>query len=242
MEIKTEDDLVGLIELPEWKIILIELVKKEKMDVWNLDVALLAKKYLERIRELKEQNLRIPANAVLACAILLRMKSKQLQLPMFEEEQEYQTLSPEQLAELEQMLPELVPKAKVRSAGISLHDLLSAIEVIMAQTRKKVARQRVSANVTQPEFKAIRITEKDFDEVIHEVYERVKEKADSEGLVLFSQLVEAGDVLKVVTTFTALLFLHSQGKLSMWQEELFGEIFISLLHAYENQPPESQDA
>ncbi|RLG69280.1 MAG: hypothetical protein DRO07_02530, partial [Candidatus Iainarchaeum archaeon] len=79
-------DLVGLIEQPTWKSILLDLVRKEKMDVWAIDLVELSQKYLQRIQELKENNLRIPANAMLACAILLKLKSRTIKLPHEEEE------------------------------------------------------------------------------------------------------------------------------------------------------------
>ena len=68
-------DLVSLVELPEWKSILLDLVKKERMDPWNIDLVDLTQKYLDRVRKMQENNLYVPANALLACAILLNMKA-----------------------------------------------------------------------------------------------------------------------------------------------------------------------
>ncbi|MEK6820785.1 MAG: hypothetical protein AABY11_00095, partial [archaeon] len=42
VQLTSSDDLVGLIDQPAWKTILISLVKNEKMDPWNIDVKDLA--------------------------------------------------------------------------------------------------------------------------------------------------------------------------------------------------------
>jgi len=71
-------DLVELIYTPDWKTILYDLVKSERMNPWSIDVSQLAEKYYSRIKSLTGTNLRIPANAMLCSAILLRFKAKHL--------------------------------------------------------------------------------------------------------------------------------------------------------------------
>src|SRR3989338_1400050 len=96
-------NLVDLIDQPAWKTILIELVKSEKMDPWNIDIIELSGKYLQKISELGGTDLRIPANAILASAILLKFKSRILSIKPLDEEElaealaMQQQLSPEQI-------------------------------------------------------------------------------------------------------------------------------------------------
>ena len=68
-------DLVDLIDQPAWKTILLDLVESEKMDPWDIDVIVLAEKYIKKINDLETNNLRVPANAILACAILVKTKA-----------------------------------------------------------------------------------------------------------------------------------------------------------------------
>ena len=49
IELPDKVDLVDLIEQPAWKSILIELVKKERMDPWEIAISHLAYKYVHRI-------------------------------------------------------------------------------------------------------------------------------------------------------------------------------------------------
>ena len=71
-----DTNLISLIDVPEWKSILLDLVSSEKMDPWNIDIVELSEKYLQKINSMELMDLRVPANAILASSILLRAKSK----------------------------------------------------------------------------------------------------------------------------------------------------------------------
>ncbi|MCM2325463.1 MAG: segregation/condensation protein A, partial [Candidatus Woesearchaeota archaeon] len=58
-----------------WQQMIYDLVSAEKMDPWNIDVSLLAAKFIERLKKLKEMDLKISGKVLLAAAILLRVKS-----------------------------------------------------------------------------------------------------------------------------------------------------------------------
>ena len=48
-------------------------------------------------------------------------------------------------------------------------------------------------------------------------------------MVVFSKVVAGAGKLEAVKTFIVLLFLAQRGKVSLWQEENFGELYITLL-------------
>ncbi len=227
-----ELDLVDLIEQPEWKVILLELVKKEKMDLWAIDLVKLSQEYLKKIQQMQELSLRIPANAILACAILLKMKSKTIRFPFLEKKE--QELSEEEIKKMNEMLPELTPLTKMRESTVTLNELLTAIEAVIEKTKQKPAGQRLKAN-EKPVFRIPVFSEKDISEKIEEVYSRILELADSQGLVLFSALIIDHSPLGIVDTFVPLLFLGKKGRISLWQESFFGEIFISLPQSCTNE-------
>lgn len=221
-------DLVSLIDEPAWKIILLELVKKEKMDVWSIDLVKLSRSYLEKIRELQSSNLRIPANAILACAILLKMKSKAISFSFLETEKEPE-ISEEEIARVNNMLPELTPLTKVRESSVSLDELMQQIEAVIEKTKQRSLKLRKSGkDEYKPHFVVPAFDEKDLTQKIEEVFNRIVERADEEGLVLFSALVDDTTPIAVVDTFIPLLFLAKKQRVSLWQESFFGEIFVSL--------------
>src|SRR3989338_4987490 len=61
-----------------WQNIIYELVKSEQMDPWDIDVSMLAQKYIDMLRSLKEHDFRISGKVLLAAAILLKIKSHKL--------------------------------------------------------------------------------------------------------------------------------------------------------------------
>lgn len=211
-------DLVGLIEQPTWKSMLLDLVRKEHMDVWAIDLVELSQKYLKRIQELKENNLRIPANAMLACAILLKLKARTLKLPQEEEEQE------EELPPIGE-LPELQPITRIKERTITLDELLREIEAVIEQTKKKSSVSRPVEEITIP---VPQISEKDLSAKIEETYEKIVACADEQGLALFSDIIKGAKPLEIITAFLCLLFLASKQRISIWQENFFGEIFIAI--------------
>ena len=223
-------DLVDLIDQPAWKTILIELVKSEKMDPWNIDIIELAGKYLEKIGALGGTDLRIPANAILASAILLKFKSRILSIKPLDEEELAEALAmqkqltPEQIAELEASLPELIGTRKLREGKVSLDELVSGIEKMLEQSKGRVDRRFIK--MERPEF-AIPFSNFSIDEKMGEIYTIIKEKSDSQGLLLFSALPHA-TIAETVETFIACLFLTNNERINMFQEQFFGEIFLSL--------------
>src|SRR3989344_3053144 len=61
-----------------WQSIIYELVKNEEMDAWDIDVSILAQKYIAMLRSLKEHDFRVSGKVLLAAAILLKIKSNKL--------------------------------------------------------------------------------------------------------------------------------------------------------------------
>ncbi|MEM0360820.1 MAG: ScpA family protein [Candidatus Diapherotrites archaeon] len=220
-------NLVTLIDQPAWKTILIDLVEKEKMDVWAIDLVELSKKYLERVRQMQELNLRVPANAILACAILLKLKSKTISLSFLKEPREPE-LTEEEIKQMEEMLPELTPLTKIRESTVSLEELMRQIEAVIEKTKERSLKYRKGSDDYKPSFVIPAFDEKDLEEKIGELFCILLEKADEEGLVLFSDLVEEKNPTAAIDVFIPLIFLAHKQKVSLFQESFFGEIFISV--------------
>ena len=219
------EDFVTLIEQPDWKTILISLVKSEKMDPWNIDVRILAQKYMEKIRSLQHSDLRLPANAILASAILLKFKARALRLTSIEEEMDMDfksLMTEEQL--LGGMMPELVNPRLTREGKVTLDQLVESIEAILEKTKSKVQRELSGRN--RPQFQ-IPFQGMNVAGVMEEVMQKTKAHADSTGLALFSHIIEGNKPSRVIELFLGLLFLVNNGKLAAWQDTLFGEIFVS---------------
>lgn len=216
-------DLVDLIDQPAWKTILIDLVESEKMNPWDIDVVVLAEKYLKKIGELEGNNLRVPANAILACAILVRTKSKYLRLSPLDPEDEKAVLTQEQRDLFLNEIPDLMSNRMSRDGRITLDELVESIEDIISRTTPK---RNGEKNIPRIEvnFDPVSIEEK-----INEVFDLIKSRVDSQGIVLFNSLVSQGDVNSLVDTFLPILFLMHSGKILAYQNDFFGEIFVKII-------------
>jgi len=223
--------LVDLIDQPAWKTILIELVKSNKMDPWNIDVIELANLYWQKIQQLERQDLRVPANAILASAILLKLKARTIKITSVEDldEEETKEITKEELRMIEETIPELRGQRQFREGKISLDELVGSIEEILEKTREK---KSILRDKELPEFN-MEFNKEKAAEQVDKVLKRIKEKADSQGLVMFSSLLEEKTPIETVNCFMSVLFLTSRGEINAWQEEWFGEIFISTRKAEE---------
>ena len=223
-------NLIDLIDQPAWKTVLLSLVNSEKMDIWNLDIDMLADAYLSKINTLSTKNLRVPANAILASAILLRFKSRIVKISSIEDEldedviQDSVDLDNTEKQIFEEILPQLKNIRRIKEGHISLDSLVDAIEVILEKSKKK------RSKIFEREAVEFRVPLSDFniEERMNEVYDSIQKNVDSQGMLVFSSLLKENDPVAVVRTFIPCLFLFNKGNINMWQDEFWEDIFISV--------------
>jgi segregation and condensation protein A len=227
-------DLVDLIDQPAWKSILLELVKTEQMDPWDIDLCALADKFLEKVSQREHANLKIPANAILASAILLKMKARTLKLHGIDDEEAAEELSQDDIQMLEDSIPELKGVRRFRQGKVSLDELVEGIADVLNKTKHK--QNSILRSKELPEFNVL-VSEGSIEEKVLDIEERISKRADSQGLVTFSQLLNEKTPVEMVHVFVPLLFLMNKGKINAWQEEWFGEIMVALLDGDEAKKP-----
>lgn len=219
-----------------WKAMIFDLVKKEGMDPWDVDVSFISQKYIERLKKIKELNLKVSGKVVLAASILLRLKSNKLigsDLDEFDrliasseinEEEFYDELAQE-LAKGEEIPKEkmdfsLLPRLpQPRKRKVSVFDLVNALEKAL-----EVKKRRTLRNI-KPDIKA---PEKKFDigAAISELNERISRLSESRKDLKFHDLLREHNREEIVFTFLPLLHLSNQGEIYLKQDKAFGDIFI----------------
>ena len=214
--------LEKIVALPTWREMLLDLVATKKLDPWNIDIVEITTGYIERIRKMEMLDLRVPANLILAAAILVRFKASALRF-----EEEAQEVVEETYVE-EDSSPEVIPVLELKTRippkrMVTLDELLLAMEKVFDdQKRREEKAQRIEIpaviNIHLPEF--------NIEQRMLEVYERVLAEKDSEGLATFSNILREKTPVEVVATLLPLLHLVQDRKLSIFQEKFFGEIFI----------------
>ena len=69
----------------------------------------------------------------------------------------------------------------------------------------------------------------DYPIFARDLCEKIQQNVDSQGMVLFSQLLNGDRTpTTVLDVFIPVLFLTNQQKILAWQDDWMGEIFISL--------------
>jgi segregation and condensation protein A len=220
-----------------WQSLLLDLIKSEQMDPWNIDITMLTKKYLETIKEMKEANFFISGKILLACALLLKIKSNKLvneeishfDSQLFRQEETYEELEElfDQAPSPESEKPRLTIKTPMpRKRKVTLNDLMKALnKALEVEKRRNIRRELLNTvNVKMPEKKI------DITELINNVYAKIVDffKTSKTERLTFTKLVSSDKKEDKVYTFIPLLHLDNQEKVNISQDETFGEINIEV--------------
>ncbi len=235
-----QEQIYQLIEQNEitWKSLLLDLVRNEHMDPWDVNISLLTQKYIQKASELKQADLIFSGKVLLAAALLLKLKSKRLlseDLDEFDrllagptEEQFADSLEAELLAGEEQGLraeiPELHPSVPLpRQRKVSVLDLVRALEKALEVRHRRILRLAPPAPIAAPERKF------DVTAAITELHLRITSLFGSHGKLQFSDLLRGGKQ-DLIYTIIPLLHLANQRNVDLYQEIPFGEIGITPVH------------
>ena len=219
-----------------WQTIIMDLIKKEEMDPWNVNVSLLTAKYIEMVKTLKEHDFRLSGKVILAAAMLLKVKSHKW---LTEDIANLDSLfsSAEEMDELldgieddyyqprEVVDATLIPRTpQPRKRKVSIYDLVNALEKALEVKHRRVLRDMPVLDVKAP------VKKRDITEVIKDMYVKIKGyfKANSAKRLTFSKLIPSDTKEDKIYTFIPLLHLTNQRKIDIEQYQQFGEIEVIL--------------
>ncbi|WP_456420503.1 segregation/condensation protein A [Thermococcus sp.] len=200
--------------------ILLQLVQMGRVDPWNIDIVDLTEKYIQRLREMKELDLRVSARAILAASILVRMKSEAL---LHEEEEKEEERTEERIrVEVEPLTP---PLRRVERY-YTFDDLIEALMDALEEAEKRKPRKRRREEIEEEVF-VVDDFRVDIEKHVNRLYEIVKRLHEETGKpIKFWDLVFDTTPKVIARTFLYLLFLANMGKVELIQEEPFGEILV----------------
>lgn len=220
-----------------WKTIIMDLISTEQMDPWDVNISLLTDKYIERLRELKEQDLKVGGKVVLAASILLRIKSNKLVSDDMDDfdrliagtdmnqeafydslEQELAQGEREALKEEFELLPRM-PQARRRK--VSVFDLVKALDKAL-----EVKQRRVLQSIPPP--LPLPVRKFDLGASVTNLLQRLKSMFSYKKRLTFTDLLPTHSKQDKVYTFIPLLHLSNQQKVELEQAVPFGEIEVKL--------------
>ena len=220
-----------------WQSLLLDLIKSEQMDPWNIDITQLANKYIQTVRNIQEANFFISGKILLACALLLKIKSNKLvneeifhfDSQLFKRDETFEELEElfDQAPKPDYDKPRLTIKTPMpRKRKVTLQDLIGALQKALEVEKRRNVRKELLNRID------VKIPEKkvDISELISNVYSKIIDffKTNKVEKLTFSKLVNSNKKEDIVYTFIPLLHLDNQEKVSISQEEPFGEINVEI--------------
>lgn len=218
--------------------LLLHLIKKNEMDIYDIPMAAITRQYLETLDAMKTLNLDVAGEFLLMAATLLHIKSKLLLPKIVEEEQEEDEEDPraelvrrlleyQKYKEVSQVLdsrpqlgrdlfvraapePEVLEESEAGFAAVGLFDLLEALQ--------EVLRASPDPKVHQIDVEQLSVTDR-----INAILERLRLSES----VAFNELFESSLVRKeVIVTFLALLELVKLRMVRFMQNVRHGTIWL----------------
>lgn len=227
-----------------WQAIIYDLMNSGQLDPWNIDLALLAKKYLEKIKELEEANFFVSSKVLLAASLLLRIKSeillneyiKSIDEILFGKEDKKEARY-ERIEIDENELPILYPRTPMpRMRKVSLQELMSALNKAVNTENRRIKKEIVEkqsqreAEIVLP--RASRVNVKDR---IRKIYSRFLTMFKTrKSKVSYTDLV-GKERDERIAAFLPVLHLDNQQRIWLEQEQHLDEIYVWLYSHYKQQ-------
>jgi len=232
-----QDELYDLLIGREasWQAIIYDLVKSEQLDPWDIDLAVLTRSYIEKIKELEEASLFVSSKILLAAAILLRIKSELLLRRYIKSLDEILFGKPEE-KEKERIYiqlddVDLLPRTPLpRLRKVTLQELMTALNKAMATEHRRIKKEILLRQAARDVAFAIPKIRINIRQKIREIYEKILRffKTRKGEKLSFTQLAGTKREERIAT-FLPLLHLDNQEKILLEQEQHFSEILISLI-------------
>ena len=239
--------------------ILLEMVKKNKLDPWNIDVVELADQYFAKTVELRINNLHVTSRVILFACILLRLKSDILEgLDPFateeiidEFEADYDNpefednVIPFNAPSLKEVIQRRTSVRLNRKRNVTLKDLIKHLEFYEALDKKRAvknaldrAKNRVNSYA---DFTAEDIVEmahsNEVDRDVDTIRTVLTKLFTTEERIEMTELNSTG--LDQISIYLALLFLTADDRIDLQQEEFYSDIYVV---PSKNLMPEEQGA
>lgn len=220
--------------------LLLHLVKANKMNLYNIDIALIAKEYLNFINNNEGLSIDAYSEYLVMASELIHLKSKLLLNKNEEtEEDEYEFNNPDELSrrlleyekiknittnfkELEEKRKEVYTKSptyleeyqekKLINSNVGLEDLLNAFEAFLK--RQKLS-EPVDTRITKKELSV--------EERIINIKSKLKAK---KGKIKFLDLFDNVSKPYVIVTFLAILNMAKNNDIKIMQQNNFSDIYI----------------
>ncbi len=237
--------------------LLLHLIEKNKVNIYDIPIAEITNQYLEYVRAMEREDLNLVSDFLVMAATLLDIKAQML-LPKEVDEEgeeidpraelvqrllEYKTyrFMAQELAQMEDgavrllyKVPTVPEEVSKYTPPVDLDQLLDGLTLARLQRifNQVMKRREDKIDPIRSNFGTIRREPVSLEEKVTGVLKYARQKR---RFSFFQLLDGQRDKLDVVVTFLAVLELMKIGKIGLSQEEIFGDMDIELLEQEGNE-------
>ncbi len=228
--------------------ILAGMAERGEVDPWNIDIVDVTDRFLAELDRRKELDLRVSGRTLFYAACLLRLKSDYLdgwdgdedeESFADEEDESFANLGfdfesageVEPMGRLEQEIQRRLGRKSLRKRPpVTLYELIKQLKTAEKEQRRKQRRRATIAREPDLDLSA--------GDVVAVAHDEGYQKAVSIVMEEFRRAARNGDILTLGDlsgamgrtrreVYIPLLFLMLEGRLALWQDEFFGEIYVA---------------
>ena len=206
---------------PPWNI-LFEIHKLEKVKPWNVNISLLLASFLDEMQKQGEVDFRASGVALDSSAFIYLMKSKLLL--KLEEPPAPPKLPPDFIP------PPIFLPLRYELTSTTIEQLLEALDSVLKGEKLLPLKPRLEPILPPPTDIMPQIDRylMEIETLMEKLHDELLRLAKGKQFLSFTKLVLSKERLEAIRTFILLLFLAQRQKVWLWQEEEFGEIYISV--------------
>jgi chromatin segregation and condensation protein Rec8/ScpA/Scc1 (kleisin family) len=206
---------------PPWNI-LFDFHKLERLTPWHINIAYLLTTFLEEMKKCGQIDFRASGVALDSSALIYLMKSKLL-LKLEE--------PPPPKVSKDFLPPPLFLPLRYELTSTTIRHLLEVLDEVL-KGEKLVHFEKAVAEPLLPMASEILpqldLYLMEIEVQMEKLYASLVERVKGAGIIEFSTLIKGLGRLEAIRNFILLLFLAQDGRVSLWQDEGTGEIYITV--------------
>ncbi|RLI83236.1 segregation/condensation protein A [Archaeoglobales archaeon] len=210
---------------------LLEMARRGEIDPWNIDVIDVTDRFLKKLEDAKNLDLRISGRVLLYAAILIRMKAETITLESVEttdegEEDETPSFLIDDV-EFDDGILEVLKSQRRRIRKITtLVDLIRELRKAEEVERRRKKRKVVERDIVKKTL--VIFKEENLEDIISKVEREVLRILRSKKSISFYSLVRGKSVGKILDYYVSLLHLAFRRKVELNQREVYGDLEVKL--------------
>lgn len=220
--------------------LLLYLIRKEEMDIFDIDIHLITSQYLEYIKKMKQFDLEVAGDFIAMAATLLQIKSKML-LPNYNEEGEEEEIDDPR----KELVNRLVEYQKFQELSKQLYERPLLGRDVFRRGKSESIHSDEDGEIILDEgglFSLIslyRNSIRRMKKAVHKVARKtrsiagrileIKEKFVVGQRIILRDLITSVEDIKgdLLITFLSALEMGKMGLVSVYQSEVYGDIYLT---------------